>query len=815
MRAVWSWLMEMVDVDPNGVGRDVSAEEGARALTAAGLEIEAVEHIGAGFAGVVVAEVAAKRKHPDADKLTLVDLVTRRGGLSTEVVCGAPNVPEPGGRVLWAAPGATLPGGMEIGTKKLKGVVSAGMICSERELGLGEDHDGIIVLGAADAGVELGAEAATALRLRDVVFEVNVPANRPDCLGHLGLARELAAAIGGTFRPLAVDLAPVTGELDAAVLITVDTQDTEACPRYIARVIDGVTVRPSPEWMKQRLRAVGVRPLSNLIDITNYVMFELGQPLHAFDYPSVAGARIEVRRARAGERMKTLDEVERVLESTDLLICDADRPVALAGVMGGLDSEVTGGTTRVLLEAANFQPLVVRRTARRLGLHSESSHRFERHVDPEVADLASRRAAWLLAELAGGRVARGAVDVYPVPAVARSVRVRARRASSLTGVELSRDRVAELLGLLGLQSSTLDEDTLAVTCPSSRPDLEREVDLIEEAIRLHGFDKVPATLPISPIAPRRIASPHARLARRALTAAGLSEAITFGFTSPARIAALRLPADDVRATPVALVNPMSAEQSVMRTALLPNLLAAVARNLKFDVPDVALFEVGSVFLPRAGQALPDEPRHVAGVLAGRRSGWLKPGEPVDFFDAKGVVERLLADVLGAAADAVEFVAASDVPYLHPGLTAELRLGDGTRIGEVGEVHPATREAFEVPVPCFAFEIDLSRVPAPAPAQMAPITRYPAVTRDISFFVALEVPAARVRALIETAAEPLIERIQVLEDYRDREKVPTGQKGMLWSITYRAGDRTLTDAEVDQAHEAIVGRLLADLPAERR
>ncbi len=809
MRVVWSWLLDLVELD-----REVSAEEGARALTAAGLEVEGTEEVGHDFRGVVVAEVAAKRPHPDSDHLTLVDLLVEPGGTPTEVVCGAPNVPEPGGRVLWARPGSVLPGGFEIGKRKIRGVESAGMICSEKELGLGEDHDGIIVLGAADHGVALGSEAATSLGLRDVVFEIAVPANRPDCLGHLGLARELCAAVGGRLRPAPELPDELVGDLDAASLAQVTIEDPDACGRYIARVIDGVTVGRSPEWMRARLRGVGVRPLTNLVNVTNYVMFELGQPLHAFDYGAVRGQRIVVRRAAEGERMKTLDDVDRTLTSDDLLICDGEGPVALAGVMGGLESEVTGDTTRLLLEAASFAPIVVRRTARRLGLHSESSHRFERAVDPELADRASLRAAELLARLGGGRVARGAVDVYPRPASPRSVSLRASRSSALTGVTMSRDTVAGILGRLGLASEAVDDDTLSVTCPTWRPDLSREVDLIEDVIRLHGYDKVPATLPQHAITPSGRPDARPELARRALVGAGLSEAITFGFTSPARIEALRLGAGDRRARPLALVNPMSVDQSVMRTSLLCNLLGAVARNLKYDVPDVGLFEIGSIFLPRGEGELPDEPVHLAAVLAGRRPGWLRPGETVDLFDLKGILERTLAAMLGDRARQVRFAAAADIPYLHPGVTARATLGDDV-LGHVGEVHPETRAAFEIDVPCFAFDVELAAVPPLAPAQMVGIARYPAVTRDVSFFVDEAVPAARVGEIISQVEEPLVERVNVLEDFRDPAYVPAGKKGMLWSVTYRSSERTLTDAEVDKAHEAIVSRLLQGLDAQRR
>lgn len=822
MRAVWSWLRELVELD-----QDISAEEAARALTGAGFEVESIETYGHDFQGVVVAEVVGKRKHPNAERLTLVDVIDAPGGTATQVVCGASNVPEPGGRVLWARPGAVLPGIGAIATRAIKGVDSPGMLCAEDELGLGEDHDGIIVLGEGDVlsgtGDVLGDPGAIErLGLRDTVLDIGVHANRADALGHLGLARELVALFGGRLRPVAPALEDYLDQaLAAADLVSVHIEDPSACPRYTARIIDGVRVAPSPRWMQQRLRAVGVRPLSNLVDITNYVMFELGQPLHAFDYQTIARAEIRVRRARAGERITTLDEVERTLEPADLLICDGDGPVALAGVMGGADSEVSERTSRVLLESAGFEPTVVRHTARRLGLHSEAGARFERGVDPNLAELASARAAQLMARLAGGRVATGVVDAYVRRVEAVRVPLRASRASMLIGLDITRDQAAGLLGRLGIEAvpDAADADRLEVTCPPHRPDLTREVDLIEEVIRIHGFDKVPATLPAGQVPLRRRPDPRPALARRALVAAGLSEAITFGFTSRARVASLGLPEDDRRARPIPIRNPMSAEQAVMRTSLLPSLLAAVARNLSFGVGDVALFEVGNVFLGRddaatAGEeGLPDEPVRVAGVMTGQRPGWLGSGGEVDVFDIKGAVECMLEALLPD--QPVRFEADTESSYMHPGACARVLLPDGTLVGHVGEIHPRTRRALGVEPRCFGFELALDGFPMPAARQMHPIPRYPAVTRDVSLLMDASVPAARVRALIDEAAEPLVELVTVLEDYRDPEHVPAGKKGMLWSITYRSVEGTLTDAQVDRAHEAIVARLLEQLPAQRR
>lgn len=826
MRAVWSWLRELVDLD-----RDISAEEAAQALTSAGFEVESVTGFGQDFRGVVVAEVVGKRRHPESDRLTLVDVIDTPGGSATQVVCGANNVPEPGGRVLWARPGAVLPGIGELGTRKIKGIASPGMLCAEDELGLGENHDGIIVLGKHDVlsgtGEILGdPHAIERLGLRDTVLEIGVHANRPDALGQLGLARELIAIVGGRLRPHVTLDEPgeyLDRSISAEALAAVYIEDAAACPRYTARVIDGVRVAPSPRWMQQRLRAVGVRPLSNLVDVTNYVMFELGQPLHAFDHEKVAQAEIRVRRARVGERLTTLDGVERVLEASDLLICDARGPVALAGVMGGAESEVSEQTSRVLLESASFESAVVRRTSRRLGLHSEASARFERGVDPNLAEMASARAAQLMAQLGGGRIATGVVDAYVRRIEPVQVPLRASRASMLMGIPVTRDGAAELLGRLGIAASPdpQDEDRLHVISPTHRPDLTREVDLIEEVLRIRGFGAVPATLPQGHVPLHRRSDPRPVLARRALMAAGLSEAITFGFTSRIRVESLQLPATDRRSSPIAIRNPMSAEQAVLRTSLLPNLLAAVGRNLSFGVADVALFEIGSVFLAREGQVaagdegLPEEPAYVTGVVTGQRPGWLESGGEVDVFDIKGAVECLLEALLPGQAEAVRFEADASIPYLHPGVCARVILPDGSLAGYIGEIHPRMRQALNVEPHCFAFDLALDVFPAPAPRQMLPVSRFPAVTRDISMLMSAEVPAARVRALIDEAAEPLVEFVTVLEDYRDPEHVPAGKKGMLWSITYRSSEGTLTDAQVDRAHEAIVARLLEKLPAQRR
>lgn len=814
MKVLWSWLLELCDLDTQP-----TVEEGAKALTRGGLEIEGMTNLGAGFTGVVVAEVVAKQPHPQADKLTLVDVITDRGGAVTQVVCGAPNVPAPGRKVLWAQIGATLPGGLTLSAKPVKGIVSPGMLCAEDELGLGDDHAGIIVLPEDDR-TPLGAPAQVALGLDDWMLEVNAPANRGDVLGHLGVARELVAILRGRLVLPEIDLAPFAGP-PAARQTEIAIADPDACPRYIARTIEGVTVGPGSSALArkiaQRLRAVGVRSISNLVDVTNYVMFELGQPLHAFDADTLGSGTVAISHASDGEEFTTLDGVKRTLIPGDLMIRDGAKGIALAGVMGGLDSEVTAKTTRVLLESASFKPILIRRTARRLGLHSEASHRFERGIDPELAELASARAARLLCQVGGGKVAGTAVDAYPQRRVSPTLSVRMARVRMVSGVALATSTCRDALERLGCTVGGTDA-VLEVTPPSARSDIAREVDVIEEILRIVGYETVPSSLPILRQAPGVRAADRGDTARLALTAAGLDEAITYAFQSAERCNALGVAGSDRRAQPIAIRNPMSLDQAVMRTSLLPNLLAAIARNTSHGRPDVALCEVGSVFLRRGEGAaerplreLADEPLWAAAVLAGKRPGQIGAGTPWDVFDAKAFALAAIRAVAGNVE--IQARATHTIPYLHPGVAGELVVG-GTVIGWFGEVHPLVRKRLGVDAPVFAFDLDLTKLPLAAPAQMQPIVRFPGSSRDVSLLLGAAIPASRIEEVIATVGEPLVSAVRLLEDYRDP-KLGEGMKSMLWSILYRSPDRTLTDAELDKAHEAIVSRLIENLPAQRR
>jgi phenylalanyl-tRNA synthetase beta chain len=588
----------------------------------------------------------------------------------------------------------------------------------------------------------------------------------------------------------------------------VELVDAEGCPRYCGLVVEGVTVAPSPLPVRLRLTALGVRPISNVVDATNLMMLLWSQPLHAFDLDKLAGGGVVIRRARASESIVTLDGQTRTLAADDVAICDAKGPVAVAGVMGGAGSEVSDGTTRLFLESAHFAPGRVRRTAKRLGLHTEAAHRFERGTDPNACADVTRHLAATLMQLAGGQVTSGLADAYPRPIAPATLALRPARTEALLGARLGREQQARILGAIGLDAVEEGGGTLRVTVPTFRPDLTREVDLIEEIARLHGYDHVPATLPrlVQPPGPMRdLDDIRNDAARDALRGLGLDEVVTYGFVGPEGLRAFG--SDEARW--VRVTNPLREEQSVMRTTLLPGLCQALQRNLTRYQPDVRIFEVGGVFKLAPGGKDPSEERwHVAGLLHGRSDGWLKPGAPFDFYDLKGVVEQLL-ESRGQPAD----YDVSKMAWLHPGKQAEIRVG-GRVVGHLGQLHPKTAQALALEGTPLVFEVDLMALP-PAEAVVAgELPRFPAVTRDLSFFVDESVTVRTIRGLLDRLRHPLCVEVRVLEEYTG-DKRPAGKKGMLWSFTYRAADRTLTDAEVQKLHDDLVAKLVDELRAERR
>jgi len=808
MRISYRWLREYVDTD-------LPPAQLADRLTNAGVPVEGLTPVVEGLSGVVVGEIEAIEREVDGarpghpNRLCRVALPDRK----LSVLCGAPNA-VPGLRTAVAPPGATLPGGRAISAATIRGTRSEGMLCSEKELGIGEDGAGILAL-PADA--PLGADLATYLGLDDTIFEIEITPNRPDVLSIVGVAREVAALTGAPFRYPQV--AVKEGGPEAAALAAVEIADPDLCPRYAARVITGVTVKPSPPWLAQRLRAVGLRPINNVVDVTNYVLWELGQPLHAFDRDRLGGGRIVVRRARPGERLTTLDGRERALTPDMLMICDAERPVAVGGVMGGVDSEVRPETTTVLLESAHFNPGSIRRTSRALSLSSDASYRFERGADIEGVIPALDRAAYLMADLGGGTVARGVIDVYPAPRPHPRVALRLERVERVIGAAPPRAEAVRILQALGF---AVDDSapTLQVVVPSFRRDIVQEDDLVEEIVRIWGYDQIPLRLagggdlaPVTRPAGLRVT----RAAARALVDAGLAECITYAFVDPAR---LKLLGWDDPARLVALQNPLSAERSVMRPSLLPGLLEVLATNVHRQSPDVRAFEVGTIFAPHR-ETDGDRPAHeelwLGLALTGLRAprAWHAGRERVDVYDAKGMAELALAAAGAPGAATAPWAPGQEPAYLEPGRSARL-VWEGEDVGWFGEVSARVREAYDLDAPVFAAGIALGALAArpAAVARYAPLPRFPAVQRDLALVVADDVTVAQVEAVIRGMDIPWLARVQLFDVYSGSQ-VGAGRRSLAFGLTFQAPDRTLTDAEVNEQHARVVRELGRRLGAEVR
>ncbi|MHB8878120.1 MAG: phenylalanine--tRNA ligase subunit beta, partial [Myxococcaceae bacterium] len=632
---------------------------------------------------------------------------------------------------------------------------------------------------------------------------VNVTPNRPDALSHLGIAREVSVLTREPLRPPSPKLAEGGGK--AADKVKLRVEDPSRCPRYAARVVEGVTVGPSPRWLTDRLKACGVRAINNVVDVTNYVLLEYGQPLHGFDLDKVGGAEIVVRLARMGEHLTTLDGKDRALDPDDLLICDRDKPQVLAGVMGGAQSEVTQVTRRVLLEGAYFQPKTVRRASKRHSLHTESSHRFERGTDVGIIPAALDRAAALIAELGGGQVLEGRVDAYPKPVERRQVSLRYARVGAVLGVDIPAAESRRILEALGFVLK--GDETVAgrFEVPTARVDVEREEDLIEEIARIHGYDAIPEALPRSTgeLSPEPRPVEIERRLRLSMSGAGLDEVVNYSFVSPRELVALGQP------VPVPLLNPLSAEQSVMRTTLYAGLLQNVSRNLRHQMPSLRLYELGYVYLgdPEGGigeRPVARESLKLSGVLCGSRQGraWTAKDAPVDFFDAKGAVEVVLAalKIDGAVFEPVE------TAQYHPRASAVVK-AQGKVLGAVGEVDPRVARKLDVPAGLFLFELDVAALGEAADLVpgFKPLSRFPAVLRDLAVVVPVELAHAEVRKVLLEVGAPLVEEAAIFDVYTGQ-PIPEGKKNVAYALTYRAADRTLTDAEVSEAH----GRIVAEV-----
>ncbi|MEZ5169742.1 MAG: phenylalanine--tRNA ligase subunit beta [Acidimicrobiia bacterium] len=784
MRVPLSWLREFADIP--GAPADIAA-----ALDDLGLVVDALEQPGNDITGVVTATVLDVVDHPNADRLTLVDV--DRGGATVRVVCGAKNLAS-GDVVPYAPVGAVLPGGVALERRTIRGEVSEGMLCSASELGIGDDHSGILHLGT---DTPPGVDAVEALGLDDVVFDVDVTPNRADAMCVVGVARDLAAHTGAEFSLPTPDV-PTSGD-PGATEVSVTVEEPERCTRFTARVIE-VGPGPSPAWMAQRLRLAGMRPISNIVDVTNYAMLERGQPLHAFDLDLLAGPGIVVRCAEPGEALTTLDGVERTLTDEDLLVCDADRVgQAVAGVMGGGATEVSDSTMRILLEAAHFEASGIARTSHRLGLRSEASARFERGVDPDGVLRGSDRAAELLAEVAGAHPVPDPVDHYPVPAERPRIRVRAPRVSDLLGIERSAGEIATLLEPLGISADVSGDDPtdLDVRPPTFRPDLGREIDIIEEVARRIGYNAIERTTPVSPGHAGGLSPDQRdrRLVADALAGAGCDEAVTLSFLAPSDLEAAGLPPEGVE-----VENPLRAEESLLRPRLLPGLLAVARLNGGRQLPDVSLFETGRVFgPPPEGQVLPDERDAVAGLLVGsRRPGPHTPTRDVDVYD----IVDVWSAVLEALALSDHRLEPGDSPGLRPGRSAYIVL-DGTPVGSLGEVAAPVIEAFSLSGVAVAFEADLDAVLAASRRSrtLHRPSRFPMSSIDLAFVVASDVPAAALARTMH-GADDLVESVRCFDEYTGDE-LGEGRRSLAYAVALRADDRTLTDAEVGEARARLI------------
>ncbi len=799
MKTPLSWLKAYVDID-------AEPRELAHRMTLAGVEAASVTTIGGAWEQIVVGRVTQVAPHPNADRLRLATVDTGAG--EETVVCGAPNVAA-GQKIAFARAGAQLidahtgkPAALK--PAKIRGVESTGMVCSERELGLSGEHEGILVL-PDDAPV--GAPLAQVLG--DVVFDWAVTPNRPDCLSVLGIAREIAALTGRTVRP---DMSGRYPEAGGPIerLTRVEVLDPDLCPRYIAAVVTGVTVRPSPGWMQDRLAAAGMRPINNIVDITNYVMLEYGQPLHAFDHDALAERRIVVRRACDGETIATIDGQTRRLSPGVLAICDATRPVAVAGVMGGADTEVGERTRNVLLESACFHHVSIRNTSRAMGLRSEASIRFEKGLSPELPLVAARRAVQLLVELAGGAAAEGMADVYPGRRPRQTVRLTTERTQRLLGAAVAAEEMARILTSLGFEVERDGPEALKVSPPYWRTDIAIQEDLIEEIVRVKGYDWAPTTTRAGEL-PAYEPEPMLALKERArdvLAAAGMHEVMTYSLTGRGALADLSAEASEG----LRLSNPMSADLEELRTSLRSGLLRTLAGNQRHQESGVRLFEAGRVYLPRR-EDLPDEREVLAGVLSGQRAelGWQAEQGELGFFDGKGVVEALWT-ALGVQA---AYEPATD-PMLHPGRTARVTIG-GRPVGVLGELHPGAAKAFDLldrPV-CY-FELDLPSLLAALPAgsvrRFQPLPRFPGVVRDLAIVVDASMPAQRVHEII--AGTPLVREATLFDVYQG-DPIPAGKRSLAYRIVYQSPGKTLTSEEADRTQERLLQRLAKELGATLR
>jgi phenylalanyl-tRNA synthetase beta chain len=790
----YKWLQDYVDLS------GVSADELAEKITKSGIEVEGVDVLNEGITGVVVGHVVERVQHPNADKLSKCQVDIGQGE-PVQIICGAPNVAQ-GQKVAVATVGAVLPGNFKIKRAKLRGEESNGMICSLTELGMEakivpkEYSEGIFVF-PQDA--EVGADAIALLNRNDEVLELGLTPNRSDCLSMLGVAYEVAAILGREVKLPEIDVQPVTEK--ATDYITVKVDANEDNPLYAAKVIKNVKIGPAPLWMQTRLMSAGIRPHNNVVDITNYILLEYGQPLHAFDYDRLGSKEILVRRAHDGEKFTTLDDVERTLTSDHLVITNGTEPVALAGVMGGANSEVTSDTTTVLLEAAYFTGGTVRKASKDHGLRSEASARFEKGVDPNRVRAAGERAAYLMAKYAGGEVLEGASEVDTLTVEPAVVSITLEKINSVIGTNLTVAEVEAIFERLQF-AVTSEDESITVTAPTRRGDIKIEEDLIEEVARLYGYDNIPKTLPIGSATPGKLSDyqEKRRIVRQYLEGAGLFQAVTYSLTSEEKAAQFALEKRDF----IRLAMPMSEDRSILRLSIMPQLLEVLKYNSARQNDSLAVYETGAVFLANGNEVLPEEQEHLAGAITGlwHSHSWQGEKKAVDFYVLKGILEGLFAKL--GLSESVTYVQAK-VDNMHPGRTAEIHL-NGERIGFVGQVHPTMQKELDLK-DTYVFELSLKAIleEAAAPLRYSGIPRFPSITRDIALVVDKETIAGVLKDIIKTAGGKLLKEVNVFDLY-EGERMEEGKKSIAYSLKYMDPERTLTDEEVTKVHTSVLEAL---------
>lgn len=810
MQVSIKWLKDYIDFTE-------TPEQLADKLTMAGIPVENVVDPGEGLEKVVTGRIEKLEPHQNSDHL---QICTMNVGLAENIiiVTGAQNVAE-GQVVPVAMVGAHLPNGMKISKGKLRGVASNGMLCSAQELKLDleklpeEQKTGIFIL---PSDIPVGIPTKDVLGLNDVVLEFELTANRADCFSVFGLVREIAAITGNKphFPEIKVNEDDNTKLND---IFSVEIADPDLCSRFSTRMLKNVKIGPSPEWMQQRLEGAGIRSINNVVDVTNFVMIELGHPMHAYDYDKITGKKLIARRAIEGEELHTLDDTSRKAKGEMLVIADSEKAAGLAGIMGGFETEITDTTTTVVLESADFYGPCIRRTARACGLSSEASGRFERGVDSETTIKALDRAAQLLQEMGACTVCEGIVDVYPNPKQANYVTFTPEQINNHLGTNIAKDVMLNIITSVGFDVTKDENDEITVKVPSWRNDVTCMADISEEIARLHGFDKIKSTLPngVSMQGTQSAKQTFIDKVKASLSSQGLYETISFALTNEETFNKLNIPQDSPLRKAVPIMNPLSDEYPLVRTTLLSSIFDNLARNLARKNDDVALFEVGSVFFPKALPVteLPDEVVKIAGAITGRRNaqGWNQTNDMVDFYDAKGIIEELLANLR-----VTRYTVEAGTHYaMHPGKTALFKKGRDV-IATVGEVHPAVLSAYGITKPVYIFELDATTVMKYMAKDLKykALPKYPATSRDLAMLVDVDVNAADIEKAMTKAAGQNLTQITLFDVYTGKQ-VEEGKKSLAFSLTFQSNDKTLTDAEIDPAIEKIVAKLQKDFNANLR